>query len=194
MPQYWQPRHPRECQESHQAHLEQAQKETARVQKVQEPCNYKLQRLQCRKSGAHLESSPQYLVGHCKHYFIHHQSDWWHLYGYPGKKCFCETRSVPIQCPSTQYGLHRPVLPVRIQSIMLHIHLQLGTNLNDSGSPSIRCAVDTAAALCTGNYHFFAAIAKRYPQCVAKIFLPEDYSPISYLASFRTMLMLSPLT
>jgi hypothetical protein len=35
--------------------------------------------------------------------------------------------------------------------------------------------VDTATALCTGNYHFFAAIAKRYPHCVAKIFLPEDY-------------------
>jgi hypothetical protein len=32
--------------------------------------------------------------------------------------------------------------------------------------------------LCTRKYHFFAAIAKRYPQCVAKIFLPEDYSPI----------------
>jgi hypothetical protein len=38
--------------------------------------------------------------------------------------------------------------------------------------------VDTATALCTGNYHFFSAIAKRFPQCVAKIFLPEDYSPI----------------
>jgi hypothetical protein len=38
--------------------------------------------------------------------------------------------------------------------------------------------VDTTAALCTGNYHFFAAIAKQFPQFVAKIFLPEDYSPI----------------
>ncbi len=38
--------------------------------------------------------------------------------------------------------------------------------------------VDTAAVLCTGYYHFFSAIAKRYPHCVAKIFLPEDYSPI----------------
>ncbi len=74
--------------------------------------------------------------------------------------------------------IHRPVLLVSIQSIMPHIHLQLGTDLNDSSSPSIRYVVDTPAALCTGNYHFFAAIAKRYPQCVAKIFLPEDYSPI----------------
>jgi hypothetical protein len=68
--------------------------------------------------------------------------------------------------------IHGPVLPVSIQSIMPHIHLQLSTNLNDSGCPSICCIVDTAAVLCTGNYHFFAAIAKRYPQCNAKIFLP----------------------
>jgi hypothetical protein len=74
--------------------------------------------------------------------------------------------------------IHRPVLPVSIQSIMPHIHLQLGTDLNNSGCPSIRCVVDTAAVLCTGNYQFFAAIAKRYPQCVEKIVLPEDYSPI----------------
>jgi hypothetical protein len=74
--------------------------------------------------------------------------------------------------------IHCPVLPVSIQSIMPHIHLQLGTDLNNSGCPSICCIMDTAAALCTGNYHFFAAIAKRYPQCVAKIFLPEDHSPI----------------
>jgi hypothetical protein len=44
--------------------------------------------------------------------------------------------------------------------------------------PSIHCIVDTAAEFCTGNYHFFSAIAKRYPHCVAKIFLPKDYSPI----------------
>ncbi len=73
---------------------------------------------------------------------------------------------------------HQPVLLVSIQSIMPHINLQLGTDINNTDSPSIRCIVDTAAALCTGNYHFFLAIAKQYPQCVAKIFLPEDYSPI----------------
>jgi hypothetical protein len=75
-------------------------------------------------------------------------------------------------------NIHRPVLPVSIQSIMPHINLQLGTNMNDSSSPIIHCVVDTAAALCTSNYHFFAAIAKQYSQCVAKIFLPEDYFPI----------------
>ena len=41
--------------------------------------------------------------------------------------------------------------------------------------------MDTAAALCTGNYYFFAAIAKRYPHCDAKIFLPENYLPIILL-------------
>ncbi len=57
--------------------------------------------------------------------------------------------------------VQRPVLPVGIQSIMPHINLQLGTDVKDASSPSIRCVVDTAAALCTGNYHFFAAIAKK---------------------------------
>ncbi len=80
--------------------------------------------------------------------------------------------------------IHGPGLPVSIQSIMPHIHLQLGTDMNNNGCPSIRCVVDTAAALCTGNYHFFAAIAKRYPRTI---------HPSSYLASFRTMLTLSPL-
>jgi hypothetical protein len=57
--------------------------------------------------------------------------------------------------------IHRPVLPVSIQSIMPHIHLQLGTNLNNNGCPSICCVADTATALCTSNYHLFAAIAKQ---------------------------------
>jgi hypothetical protein len=38
--------------------------------------------------------------------------------------------------------------------------------------------VDTGAALNTRNYSFIAAIAKRYPHCVAKVFLPKDHSPI----------------
>jgi len=71
-----------------------------------------------------------------------------------------------------------PTLPVAIQKGMPHITLQLGTVLNDTESPCIRCVLDAAAALCTSNYHFFAAIAKQYPHCVAKIYLPEEYSPI----------------
>jgi hypothetical protein len=77
-----------------------------------------------------------------------------------------------------QTEINRPTLPVTIQSGMPHITLQLGTVLDNTESPSIQCVLNTAAALCTGNYHFFAAIAKRYPHCVAKIYLPEDYSPI----------------
>jgi hypothetical protein len=75
-------------------------------------------------------------------------------------------------------GVHCHVLPVIFQSIMLHIHLQLGNDLSDLSSPILCCVMDTAAALCTRTYHFFAAIAKQYPQFVAKIFLPEDYSPV----------------
>jgi hypothetical protein len=41
--------------------------------------------------------------------------------------------------------------------------------------------VDTGAALNSGNYSFFAAIAKQYPHCVAKVFLPKDHSPIILL-------------
>jgi hypothetical protein len=34
------------------------------------------------------------------------------------------------------------------------------------------------AALTTGNFHFFSAIAKRYPHCLAKLLTPADYAPI----------------
>jgi len=87
------------------------------------------------------------------------------------------------EAQALQTESNRPTLPVTIQSGMPHITLQLGTVLNDSESPCIRCVLDTAAALYTGNYYFFAAIAKRYPHCVAKIYLPEDYSHI-YLSGF----------
>jgi hypothetical protein len=41
--------------------------------------------------------------------------------------------------------------------------------------------VDTGTALNTKNYSFYAAIAKWYPHCIAKVFLPKDYSPIILL-------------
>jgi hypothetical protein len=34
------------------------------------------------------------------------------------------------------------------------------------------------AALTTGNFHFFALVAKRFPHCIAKIFTPNDYALI----------------
>jgi hypothetical protein len=61
---------------------------------------------------------------------------------------------------------------------MPHIQLQLGMDISNSSCPSICCVVDTATTLCTGNYHFFSAIAKRFPQCAAKNFVSGDFSLI----------------
>ena len=73
----------------------------------------------------------------------------------------------------------RRVLPVAIQAAFPHITLQLGTVLGCGNCPAIRCVVDTAAALTTGNLHFFAEIAKAYPHTVASIYSPDGYSPIT---------------
>ena len=67
---------------------------------------------------------------------------------------------------------------ITIQSNLPHIVIQLGNDLDCPNCPSIRCAVDTCTALSTGSFHFFTAIAKRFPHCVARIFTPNDYSPI----------------
>ena len=69
-------------------------------------------------------------------------------------------------------------MPISIQSNLPHIILQFGTNLNSPNCPSIHCAVDSCAALTTGNFHFFALVAKRYLHCVSKIYTPDDYAPI----------------
>jgi hypothetical protein len=69
-------------------------------------------------------------------------------------------------------------MPISIQSNLPHIVLQFGSDLDSPNCPSIRCAVDSCAALTTGNFHFFASVAKRYPHCVSKIYTPEDYAPI----------------
>jgi len=73
----------------------------------------------------------------------------------------------------------RRVLLVPIQTAFPHITLQLGLVLGCGNCPAIRCVVDTAAALTTGNLHSFAAIAKVYPHTVASIHSPDDYSPIT---------------
>jgi hypothetical protein len=59
-----------------------------------------------------------------------------------------------------------------------HIRLQLGSTLDCPDCPILRCVVDTAAALTTGNFHFVVALAKKYPHCVAKLYAPKDYNPI----------------
>ncbi len=97
-----------------------------------------------------------------------------------GSGCGCGSKPIVLMYDAQvlQTKTNRLTLTVAIQSVMPHITLQLGLVLNVGDSPSIRCVVDTAAALCTRYYHFFAAIAKRYPHCVTKNFLPEDYLPI----------------
>jgi hypothetical protein len=70
------------------------------------------------------------------------------------------------------------ILPAPIVTNFPHTHIQLGSKLDDTSCPVLCCIVDTAAALTTGNFHFIVAIAKQYPHCVAKIFVPKDYNPI----------------
>ena len=72
----------------------------------------------------------------------------------------------------------RDILPAPIVSNFPHILLQFGTDLGCSNCPVVRCVLDTAAALSTGNFHFVAAIVKQYPHCVAKLYVPNDYKPI----------------
>ncbi len=70
------------------------------------------------------------------------------------------------------------ILPVPLQPSFPHITLVLGQDVNSSNCPPIRCIIDTAAALSTGNLHFFAAIAKVYPKTVAAIHTAADFLPI----------------
>jgi hypothetical protein len=56
--------------------------------------------------------------------------------------------------------------------------LQLGSNLDCPNCPVVHCVVNTAAALSTGNFHFVAAVAKHYPHCLAKLYVPWDYNPM----------------
>jgi hypothetical protein len=72
----------------------------------------------------------------------------------------------------------KQMMPIAIHSNLPHIILQFGTNLDCPHCPSIHCAVDLCAALTTGNFHFFALLAKRFLHCLAKVFAPQDYAPI----------------
>jgi len=51
---------------------------------------------------------------------------------------------------STQI-LTKPLLPMTIDHALPHIDLQLGSTLNEPGSPFIECAVDTLAILSTAT-------------------------------------------
>jgi hypothetical protein len=84
---------------------------------------------------------------------------------------------VDVQVLAAGPGL-KPMMPVSIQSNLPHIVMQFGLDPNCPNCPSIRCAVDSCAALTTGNFHFFASLVKQFPHIVAKIFAPQDYAPI----------------
>jgi hypothetical protein len=75
-------------------------------------------------------------------------------------------------------NLSKDILPVPIISNLPHILLKFGTLLDDPDCPSVRCLVDTGATLTTGNFHYVAAIAKRFPHCVAKVYGPDNYNAI----------------
>jgi hypothetical protein len=93
----------------------------------------------------------------------------------PSKKPLVFIIDVPVLSASTPT---RDILPVPIMSNFPHIRLQIGSTLDCPNCPILHCVVDTAAALMTGNFHFVAALAKKYPHCVAKLYVPEDYNPI----------------
>jgi len=63
----------------------------------------------------------------------------------------------------------KPLMPIAIHSNLPHIVMQFGTTLDCPNSPSVRCAVDSCAALSTGNFHYFASLAKRFLHCLAKV-------------------------
>ncbi len=67
------------------------------------------------------------------------------------------------------------ILPVPLQPSSPHITLVLGQDVNSRNCPAIRCVINTAAALFTGNLHFFAAIAKAYPKTVAAIHTAANF-------------------
>jgi hypothetical protein len=70
------------------------------------------------------------------------------------------------------------ILPVPVQAGFPHLTIQLGLTLGCSNGPAIQCVINTTTALTTGNFHFFAQIAKAYPHTVTAIFSHVNYSPI----------------
>jgi hypothetical protein len=78
------------------------------------------------------------------------------------------------------------VMPISIQSNLPHITLLFGANLDCLNCPSICCAVDSCTTLMMGNFHFFAAVMKHFPHCVAKKFTPNNYVPIVLSGIFQS--------
>jgi hypothetical protein len=99
---------------------------------------------------------------------------WWWQQGFRGR-CSVLAATTPL----------KPQMLISIQSNLPHIPIKFGNDLNDPNCPTIRCAVDMCAALTMGSFHFFAAIPKRYPHCVQKIFAPQDYASIVLMGIVR---------
>jgi hypothetical protein len=68
---------------------------------------------------------------------------------------------INVPCLAVGSPLKR-MMPITIQSNLPHIALQFGPDLDKADCPQVRCAIGTCAALTTGNFHFFSALAKRY--------------------------------
>jgi hypothetical protein len=76
---------------------------------------------------------------------------------------------------------NKELLPAPIMTNFPHIRLKLGTGLDNESCPKVSAIIDTATALSTGNFHFVSAIAKKFPHCLAKLYVPEDYNLIILL-------------
>jgi hypothetical protein len=91
--------------------------------------------------------------------------------------------SAPLQCDYLlACSLFTGIIQNNAEAITIDLAIAFQFDLpyltKDGSTTSF--VIDTAAALCTGNSHLLSAIAKQYPCCVAKIFLPKDYSPIIF--------------
>lgn len=69
------------------------------------------------------------------------------------------------------------VLPVPTMSAFPTIELPVGAPTDES-FPAIKCIVDTAAGLNTGNIRYIAGLAKQYPNTLVRLYAPSDYRPI----------------
>jgi hypothetical protein len=99
--------------------------------------------------------------------------------GGPGGRASNGSRIFIIDVPVLAAGpALKPMMPIAIHSILPHIVMQFGTTLDCPNSSSICCAVDSCTTLSTGNFHYFASLAERFPNHLAKVFAPQNYTLI----------------
>jgi hypothetical protein len=72
--------------------------------------------------------------------------------------------------------LHKPILPITIETNLPHINLLIGLE----GKRGLSIAYDTCAVLCVGSTAFHLAIAERVPNVVKSLTWAKDkYSPLT---------------